>query len=240
MNIISQGAWFYCHDIQTLRDIIVYNDKQFMKQLFILILSLFSITVYAQNSSIIPTIGKAIIAHPGNKPMHKDSVTESDTSKENKEPRYYYLSVNTNVFVNTRGGFSKRFSPAIEFGRTYGIFDIGVATGFANMSSTDTTHYLEFRPTINIFSKGRFAEALCLGGGYVFGAKQGLMTEICNSINFNISENVAVAVTQGYIFFDGTNDNPSTQYMGFAFTYNFLKNHSVNKQRKKKALVNDN
>jgi len=211
-----------------------------MKLLFTPILLLLSVAVFAQNVSVMPTLGKAMIAHPGNKPAHKDSVTESDTSKENKEPRYFYLSVNTNVFVNSKGGFNKRFSPAVEFGRTYGIFDIGLATGLVNTVRDDTSHYLEFRPTINVFSKGRFAEALCLGGGYVFGAKQGMMTEICNSINFNISENVAVAVTQGYVFFDGTNDSRSTQYMGFAFTYNFLKNHSVNKQRKKKALVSDN
>jgi hypothetical protein len=204
-----------------------------MKPLLILILWLPATLVFAQARSPLPTIGKAMIAHT-------DTVTEADTSKENKEPRYFYLSVNTNVFVNTKGGFGKRFSPAIEFGRTYGIFDIGLAAGKVNTLGGDTTQYLEFRPTINVFSKGRFAEALCLGGGYVFGAKQALMTEICNSINFNISENVAVAVTQGYVFFDGTNDNRNTQYMGFAFTYNFLRPHSVNKQRKKKAIVSDN
>lgn len=207
-----------------------------MKKILTLIIFLLSVNVFmvrAQSRAAIPVIGKAMNAR-------KDTVLESDTSKENKEPRYYYFSVNTNVFVNTKGGFAKRFAPAIEFGRTYGIFDIGLATGYVNTLSGDTTHYLEFRPTINVFSKGRFAEALCLGGGYVFGAKQAMMTEICNSINFNISENVAVAVTQGYVFYDGTNDSRSTQYMGLAFTYNFLKPHSVNKQRKKKALVSDN
>lgn len=172
----------------------------------------------------------------------KDTVTEKDTSKENQEPRYFYLSVNTDVFVNTKGGFAKRFSPAIEFGRTYGIFDIGLSTGWTNTlkAGGDTTHFIEFRPTINIFSKGRFAEALCLGGGYVFGAQQGLMTEICNSINFNVSEVFAVAVTQGYYFYDGTNSSRSAQYMGFSLTYNFLRKHSVNIQRKRKALISDN
>src|ERR1700678_1136040 len=100
----------------------------------------------------------------------KDTVIQKDTSKENKEPRYFYLSGNTNVFVNTRGGAAKRFSPSVEFGRTYGIFDIGLATGRMNSIAPggDTTRFIEFRPTINVFSKGRFAEALCLGGGYVF------------------------------------------------------------------------
>ncbi|MBB6107587.1 hypothetical protein [Mucilaginibacter lappiensis] len=204
-----------------------------MKQLFTLICFLMTTVAFAQKPPTAPIVAKALLSK-------RDSTTESDTSKENKEPRYYYLSVNTNVFVNTKGGFAKRFAPAIEFGRTYGIFDIGLATGYTNTLSGDTSHYLEFRPTINVFSKGRFAEALCLGAGYVLGAKQGLMTEICNSINFNISETIAIAVTQGYVFYDGTNNNRGTQYMGLAFTYNFLKPHSVNKQRKKKAIVSDN
>jgi hypothetical protein len=176
-----------------------------------------------------------------NKIGNKDTVIEKDTSKGNKEPRYFYISGNANVFVNTKGGFAKRLSPSVEFGRTYGIFDIGLATGRVNSFNNggDTSQYLEFRPTLNIFSKGRFAESLCLGAGYVFGAKQGMMTEICNGINFNISENVALAILQGYLFFDGTNSSRSTQYIGFNVTYNFLKAHSVNKQRKK-ALISDN
>jgi hypothetical protein len=214
-----------------------------MRTLFTLLLLLMACCSFSQQPPTIPAVTKGVIAHPPSpKKMGKDTVIESDTSKENKEPRYFYLSVNTDVFVNTIGGAGKRFSPAVEFGRTYGIFDIGLATGRTNMLSkgADTTRYIEFRPTINIFSKGRFAEGLCLGVGYLFNGKQGLMTEICNSINFNISEKVAVAVTQGYYFFDGTNSSRSTQFMGFALTYNLLKNHSVNKQRKKAAIVSDN
>lgn len=215
-----------------------------MKIIFTLLLAVLTTCLFAQSNSVIPTISKTML-HPSqnnHKTTGKDTVIEKDTSKENKEPQYFYLSANMDVFVNTKGGFAKRFSPAFEFGRTYGIFDIGLATGRINSlsSGSDTTRYIEFRPTINIFSKGRFAEGLCLGGGYIFKAKQGLMTEICNSINFNISENVALAVTQGYCFFDGTNSSRSAQYMGLSFTYNFLRSHSVNKQRKKKAIVSDN
>ena len=65
------------------------------------------------------------------------------------------------------------------------------------------------------------------------------MTETYNSINFNINEKVAVAIMQGYDFFDGTDNSRSTQYIGFAFTYSFLKNQSVNKQKKKAAIETD-
>ncbi len=200
------------------------NNGIFMKTLFTMVILLNVVCSFAQH-----------------KTAGKDTVIQKDTSKENKDPRYFYLSGNTNVFVNTRGGAAKRFSPSIEFGRTYGIFDIGLATGRLNSISPggDTTRFLEFRPTINIFSKGRFAEALCLGGGYVFKAKQGLMTEVCNSININITEIWAIAVVEGYYYFDGTNNSRGTQYMGFNVTYNFLQKHSVNINRKKAALFSD-
>ncbi|MDP9047726.1 MAG: hypothetical protein M3N14_06280 [Bacteroidota bacterium] len=213
-----------------------------MKVIFTLLIVLTGIEAFAQNSPL-GTVSKALIP-PRAKRTHiagKDTVIESDTSKETKEPRYYYFSVLADILVNTKGTLGKRFSPALEFGRTYGIFDIGLTTGqISSLSSGgDTTHYIEFRPTINIFSAGRFAEGLCLGGGYIFGAKQPLMTEICNSINFNISTTTAIAVTQGYFFFDGTNSNRSAQYMGLSFTYNFLRSHSVNKQRKKAQLLKE-
>ena len=206
-----------------------------MRTAFTVIFMLFSASVFSQTNQA-AGIGRKVIA------AHKDTTIESDTSKENKEPRYFYVSASANAFVNTRGGFAKRFSPSVEVGRTYGIFDIGIATGFLNTlkGAGDTAHYIELRPTINVFSKGRFAESLCLGAGGVFGAKQALMSEICNGINFNISANTAIAMLQGYIFFDGANSSRSTQYFGISLTYNFLKPHSVNKQRKKAAITSDN
>jgi hypothetical protein len=163
-----------------------------------------------------------------------------DSVKTSQEPRNFYLAFSTNAFVKTVGGFKQRFSPSFEVGRTYGIFDIGLASGrFSYVKKgADTTRFIELRPTINIFSKGRFSEALCFGAGYVFNAKQGLMTEICNSINFNITEIWTLSILQGYYFMDGTNDNRSTQYMGLNVTYNFLKWHTLNHARKRKALLN--
>jgi len=199
-----------------------------------------AVRVSAQNE-VSQTLPKALLPHAQHKTIAgKDTVIESDTSKENKEPQYFYISGLADVFVNAHGGVAKRFAPGLEFGRTYGIFDLGLATGRVSSLGKDTSRYIEFRPTINIFSQGRFAEGLCLGGGYIFGAKQALMTEICNSINFNITTKVAIAITQGYVFFDGTNSSRSGQYMGFTFTYNFLHSHSVNNQRKKAAILKDN
>jgi hypothetical protein len=185
-----------------------------MRRIFTFLFLSMACSAFAQTAPHIPAASKGALFNVSPRKAGKDTVIESDTSKENKEPRYFYVTTGANVFVNTKGGAAKRFSPSVEFGKTFGIFDIGVSTGRLNSVSkgSDTSRFLEFRPTINVFSKGRFAESLCLGGGYVFKAKQGLMTEICNSINFNITEKLEVAVQQGYYFFDGTNSSRSTQY----------------------------
>jgi hypothetical protein len=100
-----------------------------LKIIFTPLIILFTICAFGQNSNV-TSVSRALLPHAQHKTVAgKDTTIESDTSKENKEPRYYYLSVNADVFVNTKGGFAKRFSPAVEFGRTYGIFDIGLATG---------------------------------------------------------------------------------------------------------------
>src|SRR5476649_1621747 len=114
-----------------------------MKILFTLVLLLTISYCFAQMTKTIKNI-----PHAQRKATTKDTVIESDTSKENKEPRYFYISGNLNAFVNTKGGFAKRFSPSVEFGRTYGIFDIGMATGRINSLSSggDTARYIEFRP----------------------------------------------------------------------------------------------
>ena len=213
-----------------------------MKYFFIILsFLLFATGTILAQTGVSQSLPKALLPHSQHKNIAgRDTVIESDTTKENKEPQYFYISVLTDIFVNSRGGFAKRFGPGIEFGRTYGIFDLGLATGGVSSLGRDSSRYIEFRPTINIFSQGRFAQGLCLGGGYLFGAKQALMTEICNSINFNVTTKIAIAITQGYMFFDGTNSSRSGQYMGFTLTYNFLQSHSVNNQRKKAAITKEN
>lgn len=162
---------------------------------------------------------------------------QADSTKE-KEPRYFYLAANVNVSTNTIGTISKRAQPSFEYGRTYGIFDIGVAVGHLNFLNSDSSWFIEFRPTINIFSKGRFSEGLCLGFGYKIKSEQKLMTEICNSINFNITNKWSISILQGYYYFDGVQSNSTSQFFGLNLTHNFLNKNSVNFQRKTRSLLN--
>ena len=87
-----------------------------------------------------------------------NSYSQKDTTKE-VEPRYFYVAGNMNTYVNTIGAFNNRVSFSSEVGITFGIFDLGVAGGKLNSFKNDSSWFIELRPTINIFSKGRFSES---------------------------------------------------------------------------------
>src|ERR1700761_9076550 len=132
-----------------------YSLNSYVLKQYLLYLSFFiSSAVWAQ-THVAQTSPRVLIPHAEHKKIAgRDTTIESDTSKENKEPRYYYVSALASVFVNTHGGFAKRFAPGIELGRTYGIFDLGLAMGRLNSLGRDTARYVEFRPTLNVFSQG--------------------------------------------------------------------------------------
>lgn len=125
-----------------------------------------------------------------------------------------------------------------EFGGSFGIFDIGIMIGRLNLMRSDTSWFTEVLPTINVFSKGRFSEALTLGAGYVLGAKQNFLTEITNSINFAPNNTLVLTVFQGNYFFDGKTSTSRAQFMGLSITFNFIKNNSKTELLRKKSLLN--
>lgn len=158
--------------------------------------------------------------------------------EKEKEPHYNYLSFGTCVFTNAIGTFKEKVFLTTEFGRTFGIFDIGLMLGRLNLSKGDSLFFTEIVPTINVFSKGRFSEALTLGIGHVYGAKQNLLTEITNSINYAPTNRIVLTVFQGNYFFDGKLSTSKAQFMGLSMTYNFIKKNSETSGLRKRSLLN--
>ena len=156
-----------------------------------------------------------------------------------KEAHYTYVSFGTSVYTNAIGNFNQKMFITTEVGRTYGIFDIGLLVGRLNLAkATDSSYFTEILPTINVFSKGRFSEALTLGAGYVFGAKQNFLTEITNSINFAPNNRLVITVFQGNYFFDGRFSTSKAQFMGLSFTFNLIKRNTKTEQLRRKSLLN--
>ena len=167
-----------------------------------------------------------------------EAFSNSYSQKREKEAHYYYLSLGTCVYTNSPGTLRQKTFVTTEFGGSFGIFDIGMMVGRLNLLHSDTSWFSEILPTINVFSKGRFSEALTLGAGYVFGAKQNFLTEITNSINFAPNNRLVITVFQGNYFFDGKLSTAKAQFMGLSFTFNFMKDNSKTEQLRKKSLLN--
>jgi hypothetical protein len=166
-----------------------------------------------------------------------------DTSQvREKEAHYNYMTASFLVYTNTAGSFNQKTFFSIEAGRTYGIFDIGFAVGRLNMVASghgiDSNWFAEVRPTINVFSKGRFSESLTLGAGHVFNARLNFITEITNCINFSPNNNITISVCQGNYFLDGSESTSRAQFMGLSLTYNLIKKNSEVDKKKGKSLIN--
>jgi hypothetical protein len=137
------------------------------------------------------------------------------SQEREKEAHYNYISFGASVYTNAIGTFNQKVFMTTEVGRTFGIFDIGLMIGRFNLAKGDSLFFTELVPTINVFSKGRFSEALTLGIGRVFGATQNLLTELTNSINFAPNNRFIITVYQGNYFFDGKLSTSKAQFMGF-------------------------
>ncbi len=164
---------------------------------------------------------------------------QSYSQEREKEAHYNYLSFGTSVYTNATGTFNQKVFVTTEFGRTFGIFDIGLMVGRLNLTKGgDSIYFTEILPTINVFSKGKFSEALTLGAGYIFGAKQNFLTEITNSINFAVNNRLILTVYQGNYFFDGKLSTSRAQFMGVSVTFNFIKENSKTEVLRRKSLLN--
>ncbi len=158
--------------------------------------------------------------------------------EKEKEPHYNYISFGTCVFTNAIGTLKEKVFMTTEFGKTFGIFDIGLMVGRLNFAKGDSLFFTEIVPAINGFSKRRFSEALTLGVGHVFGAKQNFLKEITNSINYAPTNRIVLTVFQGNYFLDGKFSTSKSQFMGLSVTYNFIAKNSETSALKKKSVLN--
>lgn len=166
------------------------------------------------------------------------SLNAFSQEERDKEPHYNYLTLSTSVFTNAIGTFNQKAFCSIEAGRTFGIFDMGLLFGRLNLAKSDSSWFAEILSTINVFSKGRFSEALTLGAGRIFNRKENFLTEITNSINFAPNNRMIITVYLGNYFFDGKLSTSKAQFMGLSLTSNFIKKGSQTDGKRRKSLLN--
>ena len=127
-----------------------------------------------------------------------------------------YISVAPSL-TNTAGTIADKSNIAIEFGRQWDVFSMGLDIGKTTLSkvaSMDTTNYLELRPSLNVFQQGKFTNTLTIGLGYVFNAKENLLTELTYGIEYAFTPKTHFNVFFGQYFYSGKVSSSNATFLG--------------------------
>lgn len=143
-----------------------------------------------------------------------------------------YLSLAPNI-TNDAGTFAEKLNVAIELGRQWDVFSLGLDYGkttLARQHGRDTSNYLELRPNLNIFQEGKFVNTFTAGIGYIFSAQQTLMTELTSGIEYTANDYIHVNVYFGQYYYSGRYAASNVTFFGVSAMYYF-------KAAKPKSLI---
>jgi hypothetical protein len=136
-----------------------------------------------------------------------------------------YISINPSFYTGV-GTVSQRTSLAVEAGKQWGPFSTGVDLGKTNLSTqngTDTTWYLEVRPSLDVFQQDKFTNTLNIGIGYIFSAEENIMTELTTGIQYTPKGRLWYNLFFGTYYFSGKYSSSSQNYLGLQISYLFKK-----------------
>lgn len=134
-----------------------------------------------------------------------------------------YISLAPNI-TNDAGTFAEKANVAIELGRQWDVFSLGLDYGkttLAKMHGKDTSNYLEIRPNLNIFQEGKFVNTFTAGIGYIFAAQQTLMTELTSGIEYTANDHFHINVYFGQYYYSGRYAASSVTFFGVSAVYYF-------------------
>ena len=125
-------------------------------------------------------------------------------------------------YYNGTGTFGEKGMATAEVGRTiHDVLSLGVAVG--RTSFTNGRTYVEFRPTLAVWSKNNFTLSGTLGVGHIFDFPQSFLTEYCATLSYSFSPNLGISMFGGGYKFDGKNVADNYTFVGTGITYIFSK-----------------
>src|ERR1700712_3678640 len=130
--------------------------------------------------------------------------------------------------TNSAGTLLEKGNAAIEFGRQWDVFSMGIDVGktsFGKIKGRDTTAYVELRPNLNVFQQGKFTNTFTAGIGYVFNSILNLMTELTSGIEYAFNDKVHFNVFFGQYFYSGKTDASDVTFFGASVMLYFLPSH---------------
>ena len=156
------------------------------------------------------------------------SATEKDSIAEVKSSWYgrtMFTALTTGS--DTKGeNISQRMTRNIEFGRSIGSVDIGLALGeFKHMAADSSgVKYSELRVSMDACQYGIFSNEISVGAGYVFNSKTPVMMEISSTLYAQVSDKFGIGFVFGNIDFVGDNEDSNKSFFGLYLRYGLIRN----------------
>lgn len=127
---------------------------------------------------------------------------------------------------NGGGNFNQQGMVTGEIGYTIQkTLSLGVAGGVTSFSNTNP--YLEFRPSVTLWSYRNFSVSGSLGAGYVFNTPENFLTEYCGTINWAFAGNLSASVFGGGYSFNGKQSASKYTFVGAGLTLSLGRNNDA-------------
>ena len=118
--------------------------------------------------------------------------------------------------------FAQKGNIAFEVGQQWDVFSLGVdlgRTNFSGGSHKDTSTYLELRPNLNVFQQGKFTNTFTAGIGFIFHAKESLVTELTNGIEYAFNTKLHFNMFFGQYFYSGRYSASDATFFGVSAAF---------------------
>jgi len=120
---------------------------------------------------------------------------------------------------------SQRVTRNIEFGRSFGSVDVGVAFGeFKHMVvDSSSVRYSELRVSMDACQFGIFSNEISIGAGYMFNSKTPVMMEISSTLYAQVTDKFGFGFVFGNIDFVGNYDDTNKSFFGLYLRYGLIR-----------------
>lgn len=129
-----------------------------------------------------------------------------------------YISLAPSL-TNTAGTIAEKSNIALELGQQWDVFSLGIDIGKTTLSpvtNRDTSYYLELRPSLNVFQQGKFTNTFTTGIGYIFHAKESLVTELTYGIEYAFTPKTHFNAFFGQYYYSGKLSASNVTFFGIS------------------------
>ena len=144
------------------------------------------------------------------------------TPKDSIKSSWYARSMPVSLYTGA-GTINNKVSQNIEFGKSFGVIDIGMCYGRFNLNY-DTSQYLESRITMDVSQYSIYSSEMTIGLGHVFNSKTPIMLELSYTVFAQVYKKFGIGLVTGFYDFSGNTSDINKTFYGLFIRYGLLRN----------------